>query len=298
MNKNIFLTLIIILSLPIVLFPYDLLNVPISATQMAVGGEGGALFGTSNSIAANNAALAGFSGKRFSVSFLKYVQSINIGSFEYFQGLQGIGTVGASFSYCNYGRLTATDEHGNVMYYFTPQALLLNILYARSIIKFLDIGVNSKIGYTCIDTMANMFIAGGININYRIEDLRLGLTVDNIGVEILKGYGIDGVDIKYRFSSSYALAENSYIFLLDLYYDKFNEFDVSCGLQWNVNGTLIIRGGYKNSYRELQYDSSSDIIAGINVGLGINTKKFQIDYTYTPMIVIGDAHRFTIGINL
>ncbi|MCK4545242.1 hypothetical protein KAU43_06850, partial [candidate division WOR-3 bacterium] len=79
---------------------------------------------------------------------------------------------------------------------------------------------------------------------------------------------------------------------------KFNEFDVSCGLQWNVNGTLIIRGGYKNSYRELQYDSSSDIIAGINVGLGINTKKFQIDYTYTPMIVIGDAHRFTIGINL
>ncbi len=297
--KKVYILLIIALFLiPLSLSPYYLLDMPATAAQGAFGGEGGAYFGTSNGISTNPAALAYFTGKRISLSLIKYPQSVNIGGFEYYQSFEKIGVLGAALRYCNYGKIEGTDEYGNVTYYFTPQDLLLNISYSREIIKSLTAAALFKYGFSSIDTMSNMFVVGGLDVNYRLKNLRFGFLVDNIGGELTKGYGSVPIDIKYRLSSSYALAEDSYILMLDLFYDKLNGFDMSAGFEWNVNGSLLLRMGYLYSAsRNLKYDSSGDILAGFDMGIGFKTKKFNVDYTYTPFVILGDVHRITLGIN-
>ncbi|MCD6245275.1 PorV/PorQ family protein [candidate division WOR-3 bacterium] len=298
MRKVYILLLALFVITPFSIYSYDLLNLPISAAQGAIGGEGGAYFGPSNTIAANPAALAYFNGRRAELSFVKYPQSVNIGGMAYYQGFDKIGVLSAALNYCNYGRIEGTDEYGNVTHYFTPQAFLLNMAFSREIVKSLAAAVIFKYGYSSIDTMANMFMVGGFDVNYKFNDLRLGLLIDDIGGELMKGYGSVPIDIKYRFSSSYALAENSYILLVDIFYDKTNGFDMSAGFEWNINGALLFRMGYIYSdSRNLKYDSSGDILAGFNLGLGVRTKRFNLDYSYTPLVVLGDAHRITLGIN-
>ena len=298
MRKVYVLLLAIFIVIPFSVYSYDLLNLPVSAAQRALGGEGGAYFGPSNTISANPAALAYFTGKRAEVSFVKYPQSVNIGGIAYYQSLNKIGVLSAALNYCNYGKIEGTDEYGNVTHYFTPQALLLNMAFSREIIKSLSASAIFKYGYSSIDTMANMYMVGGLDVNYRFNDLRLGLLIDNIGGELMKEYGSVPIDIKYRFSSSYALAENSYILLMDLFYDKTNGFDMSAGFEWNINGALLFRLGYIYSdSRNLKYDSSGDILAGFNLGLGVRTKRFNLDYSYSPLVILGDAHRITLGIN-
>ena len=287
------------IAIPFSLYSYDLLNLPISAAQGALGGECGAYFGPSNSITTNPAGLVSLKGKRVDLSFLKYPESVNIGAIGYYQNINKAGVISAELDYCNYGKIEGTDNYGNVTHYFTPQSFLLNFAFSREVIKSLYAAAILKYGYSSIDTMANMYVTGGADVNYRYNHLILGLSVDNIGKEIMKGYGSVPIDTKYRLSSSYSFAKDSYILLADVFYDKTNGLNMATGFEWNVNGALLFRLGYTYSNsRNLKYDSSGDILAGFNLGIGIRTKKFDLDYSYTPLVILGDAHRITLGINL
>jgi hypothetical protein len=140
-----------------------------------------------------------------------------------------------------------------------------------------------------------MFIVGGVNLNYRFNDFRFGLLVDNIGGEIVKEYeylyghlyeyGDGPINIKYRLSSSYALfyVENSYIALIDLFYDKTNGFNLSTGFEWNFKRILLFRLGFlysANKNYQCLYGSCIDDLTGLSVGLGVRIKKFNLDYSY------------------
>ncbi|HAW50207.1 TPA: hypothetical protein DCX16_04590 [bacterium] len=61
---------------------------------------------------------------------------------------------------------------------------------------------------------------------------------------------------------------------------------VQCGIEWQVNDILTLRGGYNSQVFQ-------DLGAGVTLGLGIMLSTFQFDYAYVPYDDLGDTHRFS-----
>jgi hypothetical protein len=148
MRKVYILLLISLFLIPFLIYPNNLLNTPISAAQRALGSEGGAYTGISNSISINPAGLAYLNGKRLSLFFVKYPYSAGIGGIEHCRNLNKIGVIGIGINYYKYEKFVNVDEYGIFMNCFMPQAILLKVSFSREIIKSLSAAAILKYGYS------------------------------------------------------------------------------------------------------------------------------------------------------
>jgi len=125
------------------------------------------------------------------------------------------------------------------------------------------------------------------------EYFRAGLTVENIGAKIkLEDEGFS-LPLGFKFAVAYIPLKSKYGFLtaqVKKYSDEDMNFSIGSEYGFNVNREEagFLRAGYAFN--------SENIASGINLGLGLSTKNFFIDYSFSPMGDFGSAHRLSFRI--
>ncbi len=238
------------------------------------------------------------------LSYINYVAGMHLGSLGYAQALGLNKGVGLGIFYFNSGKMKRTNEQGDEMgdglETFSASYAQFNISGGVRFFDRLALGMGLCGLYGAIDTFFSFGIAGNFGLVYEIKDygLNLGFRAANLGREWKTFNGVrDRMPTEFGVGVSWepisALNMN-----LSLHKPVDNRLNVGLGVEGWVNDYLVIRLGYNSLGQDLTSGSGSDIIAGFTTGLGVRYDRYQVDYCFVPMVVLGFSHRISFSFSL
>ncbi|MFB0526925.1 MAG: hypothetical protein ACETVO_05600, partial [bacterium] len=121
-----------------------------------------------------------------------------------------------------------------------------------------------------------------------IDNLNVGLNIQNIGTRIKFIRESASLPLNFRFGLAYELFPKNPL-TLTLDFNKLNNESIYLGLGaecWITDYAAVRIGG--------KFDP--DIKDRIRFGLGLKRKNLRLDYAYTPHKILGDTHQFSIGL--
>ncbi len=255
----------------------------------------------------------------FSANRTAWIAGIN-----YFTGSLAIspekgryGVVGLSFVFVDYGKIIGTVVAPNEQGFIetgdiSPNAFMVGVGYSRALsdrfsvggqIKYVSQSLGSPLVPTSDSTQAQTsftqsVIAFDFGTLYKtgFKSLAFGMSIRNFSRQVKFaredfelpltfriGFSIDALDFFGERSDNASL-----LISFDAANPRsFQEF-YSFGGELKLMKALALRAGYvaeQNDY-------------GMTTGLGIQTKKIAFDYSYTPLDVFDDVHRFSVRFSL
>lgn len=282
---------------------FEFLRTTPGAREAAMGsstiGFGDALF----SYWFNPSLLTLVQGPRVGLTYLKYLAGINSGSFSYINSggdwyLEP--SFGAGLSYLNTGSMKRTDKQNRELGTYSASFANLYFAHALKFGEVVNLGIGLKCVYGAIDTFFGIGIGvdfGG-TINLPIAGTRLGLAVKNLGFQVKPfRQERDKLPLDFGIGIGYTGVKDLVInFALHKPVD--NRVNFRLGFEGFVTPHLALRAGYNSQGTDLKTGSGGDILAGSSFGLGIKIARYIFDYSFVPMLDLGNTHRFTIGLNL
>lgn len=253
--------------------------------------------------------------KSFALNYINSPGGINYGYAMYSHTFEKVGSFSAAFQFVNYGKMVETDEINNTYGEFSANELALNIGWGRELTPRWSIGANLKLAYSGLYYSYNAFGVGvDVAGSYYIpdENLTLSLVANNIGY-IFAPYSAyqDG---PFPFSLSFGISQKlkhlpvRYVVVYDHIekwdlrgeskpsmtidpvlgdttmtkgIDKFGDNlmrHLNFGLEITIAKIINLRGGYSYGRRqELKTDTKKGM-AGFSWGVGLNFKRFSLDY--------------------
>ncbi|HPG31357.1 MAG TPA: PorV/PorQ family protein [bacterium] len=124
----------------------------------------------------------------------------------------------------------------------------------------------------------------GLQTTFIEQDIKLGLSVQNIGTKLKFISEEDKLPILIRAGISYGLSD--LILSGDLVKAQDNDLILLAGCEYSFAKIFSLRAGWKSND-----DLSS---SGISAGLGLKYNNFSIDYSFEPKDNFGDVHRFSL----
>jgi len=278
-----------------------------------MGRAGVALVNDANAIWWNTAALAFLRNHDVSASYYDLVpglaDDVNYTYLTYAQRVEGLGGIGASFTYLNYGKSEATDQDGNVIREFTSNEMSPAIAYGTDLIPNMGVGVALK--FVRVDLApedatldgqpgrGNTF-AADFGMLYKVPKWKssLGATISNIGPDIafVDEEQSDPLGRNVRVGAAYApfetevhrftLAADAVRYLLPgriLAIDQWG-----AGAEYEFNHLIALRAGY--------YSDPIGDIEDVTFGLGLGYRGFRFDFSSFPQASTLDrVKRFSVG---
>lgn len=203
---------------------------------------------------------------------------------------------GLSLSFLNSGPIKRTDEQSNPLGTFSVS--YANFLIGGTIVdhKELKIGVNLKLLYGSIEKFYGLGLASDIGLRFdpKVKNLSTGAVIRNLGYQI-KPFDTqsDKLPLEIGIGGGYKIDER-----LNLALDIRKAIDspvyFCLGFEGWANKYLAFRAGYNALRRELTTGAGSDILAGFAIGLGVRVSKYQVDYSFTPMLNLGRQHHLSL----
>ena len=274
---------------------------------------GVALVNDANAIWWNPAALAFIRGHDASASYYNLVpglaEDVNYTYLTYAQRVEGLGGIGGSFTYLNYGKSEATDVDGNVIEEFNSYELAPTIAYGTDLVPNMGIGVALKLVRVDLapanvtqDQVAGQgtTFAADFGWLYKIPSWKAAMaaTVSNIGPDIafVDEEQSDPLGRNVRFGMAYApfeteahrftLTADAVRYLLPGRVLAVDQWGV--GGEYEFNRLIALRTGY--------YSDPIGDIEDVTFGLGLMFKGFRFDYASFPQATgLDRAQRFAIG---
>ena len=288
---------------------FEFLRLPNGARPTALSGS---FVGASNdpySLFCNPAGLWNIEGKKIGTSFGTHVANIHIGCISYTYPLKH-GILGIGASYISFGEMEERDQNNNLIRKFTPIGIAPIIGYGVSLprrwqfhgYEFIStgeispsFGVSMKIIYQTIGSYTGVGIAFDIGgIYYHREELAFGAVIQNLGIELKPFHGVrEKLPLTLKVGTSYHPQDH-----INLFVDISKPIEMGCslagGIEWKINPTFTIRGGYSSSKNELRADTPSDLFAPFSFGIGFKRDKFSIDLSITPMVLLGWTSKISL----
>ena len=78
--------------------------------------------------------------------------------------------------------------------------------------------------------------------------------------------------------------------------DRFSK--ITAGGEFRMSKVIRLRFGYDNEKRKELKVGTTAGLAGFNLGLGITTSGYNVDYAFSSMGPIGEFHRFGVTTSL
>jgi len=233
-------------------------------------------------------------------SYVNYPAGINACAVGYLQPVNPDVGLGVGINYLNSGTMKRTNEQGEELGAFGAACAVLNVSGATRIAEQLTLGAGIAGLYGNIDTFFSLALATNLGIGYELfpYNIRVGLTASNLGWEV-KPFGEtrDPLPIEFGLGAAWqpvpALNLN-----LTLNKPLDNRLNFRFGVEGWLNQYLVLRGGYNSLGSDLGDGSGGDIFAGFATGFGLRYQRYQIDYSYVPMGLIGISHRLSFGLSL
>ncbi len=278
---------------------FDFLRITPTAREAALGGTG---IGSGDGPMSFwfSPAHARATGQRAQVSYAGHVAGIHAGALAYNRPVGNDFGLGLGVAFTTSGTMKRTNEFGEQLGTFGASFTALNVSGALDLGGDISAGAALQGLYGSIDTFFSIGLAlnAGAVIRLPLDGLSAGVSVRNAGYE-LKPYRSSrdplpldiGAGLSFRPSRSLALAA-------DVHKPIDNRVNFGLGIEGWIGEHLALRGGYSSLGIDLQTGGSTDILAGICAGLGVNYQGFQLDYGFTPMLPVGIAHRVSLAFSL
>lgn len=237
----------------------------------------------------------------FGVGYLSLPAGINYGLVSYkrnrllpFTHSSGVGLV-----FLNSGPIKHTDEQGNPLGTFSVS--YANLIGGGTIVDNdkLKVGLNLKLIYGMIEKFYGLSLASDIGIRFipPVKNLSTGAVIRNLGYQI-KPFDTksEKLPLEFGIGGSYRIEDNINL-ALDVCRAIDSPFFFGLGVEGWINKYLALRGGYNSLRRDLATGSGSDILAGFSFGLGVKVSKYQLDYSFTPMLNLGRQHHLSLTLS-
>ena len=280
---------------------FSFLKINVGSRAVAMGGAYTGLADDEVSLYYNPAGIAALEERRF------------IGEYhDYFAGLQSgfagvvmpIGrgndkAIGFHITYLDYGEFIQTDQSGNEEGTFGGSDMVFAATFAMRKTYQLYLGATAKFIYESIQDYSASGVAVDLGIRYMSNRGRYvgGLAVQNLGAQLssLGDGDKDGLPTTLRAGVSAKPPGLFAILTGDLIVPFDNDIDVAFGAEYYNARPLLLRLGWNSFGSNYRSEYSDNGLAGLNFGIGIELKKIEFSYAYSPAADLGDSHRVTIA---
>lgn len=289
------------------------------ARQAPLGGAFGALGnGDANAIFGNPAALAYVENVDVALNRTEWVADIGYSSMAVAKNVGQLGVVGFSVAALDYGDMAETVNAplegqgrteakltGNT---FTASDLAVGASYARQITDRLAIGGSARYVREQIAdvSMNNWSLDFGTNFYTGFRSLRLAFAARNFGPDSrFLGYSEEfqaepadvRMPVEFRFGTAMDFLDgegsnNLLTLSTTAYQPNDGRPKVNVGAEYRYADLLSLRGGYRFNYDE------QDFTFGGGLNYTVSGYAGRVDYAYQGFGALGQAHAFSIGINL
>jgi len=266
------------------------LNLASEARFGALGNTGVALFGDPSIGFRNPAGLvSGNSGME--VSFNQWMKDVQSGFLAFSIPGHGRG-VGFHLLYTEIGNLEyrvvpSPESFGT----FSFHEAIAGVSFAQNICPWFSLGVNTKMCYEKIfvDEAIGWAIdfGGGIRVSPKWT---WGMVLQNIGKTAKLANASISLPLTFRTGSAFAFSTAWFdgVFLADGVKEKDSKWHLHVGLECEKWKSVFFRLGYQSGYA----------LYRMTTGIGIQWRKYRIDYAYVPMKKgFGNHSRFSINVS-
>ena len=227
------------------------------------------------------------------LSYISYVAGVQSGALAYVNPMKdkafGIGAY-----YINSGAMKRTDDLNTDLGTFSVSYLDINPAFGWQPMTKLSVGAGLKILYGKIDSFWTLGLGADIGVKYTlIPGLQATFVAHNLGTS-LKAFETQADKLPIDFGFGFGYEPVSRLRLdLEAHQPLDNKFEVRAGAEGWVSQNVCLRAGVTTAGGDLKGGGGSDILAGLSTGLGFRLKHYELDYAYTPMVLLGNSHRIS-----
>jgi len=265
---------------------YEFLNIPVSAHSAAVGGQNVSLPDDDITMMFTNPALlSNVKHNTVNLDFTTYIASTKKLSAAFARQAGERTTWAVAAQYLTYGSIDETDATGNTLGKFTPSDLSIQGTYSYLLTEYWSGAVTAKMLYSKYGEFNAFAMGVDLGLNYYNEEqgLSLSLAGRNFGGQIDPLYETKEAlpfDFAMGISKQLGHAPVRLNFTLDdLTHWKGINFIQHCifGADVLLGKIVWVGAGYNfRQAKEMKTADGSAHWAGLNVGAGLNVKKFNI----------------------
>ncbi|UCD63215.1 MAG: PorV/PorQ family protein [Candidatus Zixiibacteriota bacterium] len=276
---------------------FSFLKINVGARAVALGGAFTGLADDESALYYNPAGIASIDEKRFILGYHNYFVDMQSGFAGYIHALGSGRALGFYASYLNYGEFIETDEFGNATGEFSGGDFLLAVSGAMKKGYYLNFGVTAKFIYEKIQDFSATGIAVDLAAKYTSNRQRYsgGLMIQNLGFQ-LSSLGEEKDKLPLTFRGGFASNPRGLPFRLsaDIILPVDNDPIIALGSEYFALKPLHVRLGWNTFGSNFRAAESDDDWAGFSVGIGIDVRKLQLSYAFSPSADLGESHRITL----
>jgi hypothetical protein len=277
-------------------FPF--LKIDVGARAVGMGGAFTGLGDDEASLYYNPAGIATLDGSRVMFTYHNYVEDLQSGFLGYIRDLSPKIKFGGFISYLNYGDFVQTDINGNETGTFSGGDFLLGVTFAMQKTERIAVGGSAKVMYEKVQNYSATGVAVDLGAKYVSDRGRWGggAMVQNLGAQLSSlGTEKDRLPITFRVGGFVRPRELKLLFAGDIILPTDNSLGVAIGAEYFELKPLYIRLGWNSFGKNYRASDSRDKVAGLTFGVGIDHKRWQISYAYSPSADLGSSHRITLS---
>ncbi|MEO8166971.1 MAG: PorV/PorQ family protein [bacterium] len=298
------------------------LKVGVGARAVALGSAVTALYGDVNQMFYNPAGIA-LTDQTLQATFNynKWIADLGTSSAAVSYNLEGVGTIGVGVITLGLSNIPADrdfDPDGNNGQFdkntgatYNYRDIAYQATFSKYVIDQLSLGITLKGITQSIDGVSASAFALDFGSVYHIGvmDWTIAARFNNLGSD-LKYFDIAaGLPLQFTIGTAMSpiKTENSAVMLaVDAAKPQDGPLYLFSGIEYSTMDLLAFRFGYKFNYSgttsqpTLGSPSIDNTIEGFSAGLGVHTTyegyTINVDYAYTKMQLLDNAHRFTVSV--
>lgn len=277
---------------------FSFLKIDVGARAVGMGGAFTGLADDEASLYYNPSGIASLEGNRLIFTYHNYVADLQSGFLGYIHPLDPTRRIGVSVSYLNYGDFVQTDRAGNETGTFSGGDLLVGISFAEQKTDRISYGGTAKFIYEKIQDYSATGVAVDLGAKYVADRGRWGggLSILNLGAQLSAlGSDKDRLPLTLRGGGFVRPRDLDLLLAGDIIIPADNSLAFALGAEFVDFKPLFLRVGWNSNGKNFRAHDSKDKIAGLSFGFGLDYKRWQISYAYSPSADLGNSHRVTLA---
>ncbi len=300
---------------------YNFLSIPVSARQVALGGDAVSLRDYDVAAAALNPSLMNIDmDNRLSINYASYLAGSSIGAISYVRDLEYGHLISGHARYLNYGKMPRADEFGQISGEFNASDASIGVGYAYQFDEEWTIGGNIDYVTSKIDTYSSMAIAGTGAITWHRKKSKetASLVARNFGYQF-KTFNGNLERLPFRIDLGYTRIIENFPIAVTITAHDLQKFDISqpynnnnqpvrttrkiadhlsFGAELFPEQAFNIRFGYnlRRGNELAVVDQRS--FTGISAGFGIKISWFRFDYSHARYHNASNMNMFGLMLDL
>jgi len=272
---------------------FNFLKVPPTAREAAMGNAAIGFSDNAFGLWYNPAGIVELTTPQGGLSYISYIAGVQSGALSYVNPM-GKLAFGIGGYYLNSGVMKRTDDLNTDLGTFSVSYLDINPAFGWKPMEKLALGAGVKILYGTIDSFWTLGLGADIGAKYTLmPGLQATFVAHNLGTSVKAFQSqADKLPMDFALGFGYAPVERLR-FDLEVHQPLDNKLEVRAGVEGWVWPNVCLRAGVTTGGGDLKGGGGSDILAGLSTGLGFKLTRYEVDYSYTPMVLLGNAHRIS-----